>query len=183
MFCHPSQTSATGPTYKIDIVVEGFKTRALLDNGCKVALVRAEVLPKIEQKNDWGSDKLSFRPCSVKSQPKGTGGEEFGASSIVILDILLEKTGKTLTVPCFVPESSKPIWQGAVRNCGVIVGTNAKVEYGVQVVQSNGSVVEPTNRDITHSKEVLCIIYSLTGSTPSPSVDQGGQSNCSMTGQ
>ena len=157
---HLSQTSVTGPTYKVDIVVEDFKTRALLDNGLQVSLVRTEILPKIEQKNNWGLDKLSSHTCSVKSQLKGAGGEELGISSIVILDILLEETGNTLTVPCFVLESSKPIWQGAVRNCGVILGTNATVEYGVQVVHSNGTVVEPVDRDITHSKKVLCITLS-----------------------
>ena len=42
----------------------------------------------------------------------------------------------------------------------MILGTNATVEYGVQVVHSNGTVVEPAGRDITHSKEVLCITLS-----------------------
>ena len=98
------------------------------------------MLPKIEQKNNWGSDELSSHIYSMKSQPKGAGGEELGATCIVILDILLEETGKTLTMPCFVVESSKPIWQGAMRNCGVILGKNATVEYGVQVVHSNVEV-------------------------------------------
>ena len=39
----------------------------------------------------------------------------------------------------------------------MILGTNATVEYGVQVVHSNGTVVEPAGRDITHSK---CITLS-----------------------
>ena len=60
---HPPRTSVTGPSYKVDIVVEGFKTRALLDNGSQVSLVRAEMLPKIEQKNNWDSDKLNSQMC------------------------------------------------------------------------------------------------------------------------
>ena len=56
---HLPQTSVTGPTYKVDVVVEGLKTMALLDNGSQVSLVRAEMLSKIDQKNNWGSDKLS----------------------------------------------------------------------------------------------------------------------------
>ena len=143
---HPPRTSVTGPTYKVDIVVEGYKTRALLDNGSQVSLVRAEMLPKIEERNNWGSEKLNSHKCSVQSQPKGAGGEELGATSIVVLDVLLEETSKTLTVPCFVLESSKPIWQGTVKNCGVILGTNATVDYGVQVVHVNGTVVEPVDR-------------------------------------
>jgi len=41
----------SGPTYKIDIEVEGVKTRALLDSGSQVTLVRAELLPLIERHN------------------------------------------------------------------------------------------------------------------------------------
>jgi len=51
---HSPRTSVTGPTYKINIAVEGFKTGALLDNVSQVSLVRAEMLPKIEQQNNWG---------------------------------------------------------------------------------------------------------------------------------
>jgi len=70
----------------------------------------------------------------------------------------LEETGKILNIPCLVLESSKPIWQGAVRNCRVILGTNAIVEYGVQVVHANGTVVEPVEIDSTvSSKEALCV--------------------------
>jgi len=119
------------------------------------------MLPKIEQRNNWGSDKLSSHTCPVESQPKGAGGEELGATGIVTLDILLEETGKTLTVPCFVLEPSKPIWQEAMRNCGVILGTNATVGYGVQVVHENGTVVKPAVSDSTVScKEVLCVTLS-----------------------
>ena len=97
----------------------------------------------------------------MQSQPKGAGGEELGATSIVALDILLEETDKTLTVPCFVLESSKPVWQGTVMNCGVILGTNATAEYGVQVVHANGTVIEPIYRDTIRSgKEVLCVTLS-----------------------
>ena len=119
---HPPRMSVTGPTYKVDIVVEGYKTRALLDNGSQVSLVRAEMLPKIEERNNWGSEKLNSRKCSVQSQPKGAGDEELGATSIVVLDILLEEIGKTLTVPCFVLESSKPIWQGTVKTVELYLG-------------------------------------------------------------
>ena len=45
---HPPRTSVTGSTYKVNIVVKGFKTRALLDNGSQVSLVRAKMLSKIE---------------------------------------------------------------------------------------------------------------------------------------
>ena len=47
----------SGPTYMIDIQVEEVKTRALLDSGSQVTLVRAELLPLIEQNNGWAPSK------------------------------------------------------------------------------------------------------------------------------
>ena len=41
-------------------------------------------------------------------------------------------------------ESSKPIWQGDLYNCGLILGTNALVSLGFVVSHSNGIVIEPT---------------------------------------
>jgi len=36
-----------GPTYKVDVVVDSIKIRALLDHGAQVSIVRRELLPKI----------------------------------------------------------------------------------------------------------------------------------------
>ena len=37
--------STTGPTYKVDVIVEGLKSRALVDHGSQISLVRTEMLP------------------------------------------------------------------------------------------------------------------------------------------
>ena len=42
-----SDIDTVGPTYKADVTVEGLKTRALIDNGSQVSLVRTEMLPKL----------------------------------------------------------------------------------------------------------------------------------------
>ena len=39
--------------------------------------------------------------------------------------------------------SEKPIWSGELHNCGLILGTNALVDLGFQVMYSNGTVVHP----------------------------------------
>jgi len=48
-----------------------------------------------------------------------------------------------------------------VKNCGITIRTNTTVEYDVQVVHANGTVVKPADRDSTVSaKEVLCVTLS-----------------------
>ena len=41
-----------GLTYKIDITVDGVKTRALLDHGAQVSLACRQLLPVIQEKNE-----------------------------------------------------------------------------------------------------------------------------------
>ena len=53
----------SGPTYKIDIEVEGVKTPALLDSGSQVTLVRAELLTLIEQHKGGTTAKWKERDC------------------------------------------------------------------------------------------------------------------------
>lgn len=62
-------------------------------------MVRAEILAKIEQKNNWD---VQF-PYVFSAIPayKEAGGEVLGTTSIVALGILLEEIGKILTVPYF----------------------------------------------------------------------------------
>ena len=43
--------SNTGPTYKVNVVVEAFKSRILLDNGLQISLVRTGMLPKLKEIN------------------------------------------------------------------------------------------------------------------------------------
>jgi len=133
----------SGPTNKIDIEVEGVKTRALLDSGSQVTLVRAELLTLIEQRKGWTADKWKERDCELKTQPVGASGTELGAEAVVSLHITVEQTGQEVVIPCFVLKSSKPVWQGMVHDCAMVLGTNAMVKYGLRTVHSDGAVVPP----------------------------------------
>ena len=44
--------AARGPTYKVDIVVDGIKNRALLDHEAQVSLARKQLLPITKEKNN-----------------------------------------------------------------------------------------------------------------------------------
>ena len=86
----------SGPTYKIDIEVEGVKTQALLDGGSQVTLVRAELLPLVKQHNGWAMSQWKERDCDVEAQPVGASGQELGAESIVAVHT---ERGKKLLFP------------------------------------------------------------------------------------
>ena len=42
-----------GPTYKVVLEVDGVKTRALIDHGPQISIVRQELLPIIREKHGW----------------------------------------------------------------------------------------------------------------------------------
>jgi len=115
----------SSPTYKIDIEIEGVKTWALLDNGSQVTFARAELLPLIEKHNGWAPGKWKNRDCAVEAQPVGTSGQELGAELIVAVHTVVEQMGQVVVIPCFVLKSFKPIRQGMVYDCAMILGTNA----------------------------------------------------------
>ena len=120
-----SGAKLSGPTFKVNAVVEGVKTRALLDNGSQVTLVRVELLPKIK---GWKLEHQSEQDSNLTTQPIGASGKELGATSVVNLCTTMEQTGQELMIPCFVLQSSKPIWQGVVHDCAMVLGTNAMIE-------------------------------------------------------
>ena len=59
----------------------------------------------------------------------------------------MEQTGQKVIIPCFVMTSAKPIWQGTVIDCAMVLSSNALVELGVQLVQADGSIVSPSISD------------------------------------
>jgi len=78
----------SGPIFKVDVVVEGVKTRVLLDNGSQVTLVRAELLPKIV---GWIPNQIHQQDNPLKAQPIGASGQELGATSVVTLCTVMEQ--------------------------------------------------------------------------------------------
>ena len=75
----------SGTIYKIDIEVEGVKTRALLDSGSQVTLVRIELLTLIEQRKGWTTDIWKERDYELKTQPVGASGTKLGVEAVVSL--------------------------------------------------------------------------------------------------
>ena len=65
----------TGPTYKVDVTVEGIKTRVLIDLGY---LVRTEMLPRLKDLKNWTMEECKKRIKQMVSQPVGAGGEVLG---------------------------------------------------------------------------------------------------------
>ena len=135
--------SNTGPTYKVDINVEGLKSRALVDNGSQISLVRTEMLPKLKL-NGWSMEDCKRKTSKIVSQPLGAGGSELGAKKVAVISVTLEATGKSLHIPCYVVDSARPLWQGTVKNCGLVLGTNAMIGFGMQLVHINGTTVQPS---------------------------------------
>jgi len=136
-----------GPTYKVNITVEGIATRAFLDHGSQVTIVRQQLLPLIRERNQWSDEKCKTKNAPLQAQPVGALGKELGAVGMTILQMEIEETGQNLNIPCYVLESNKPLWKGELKNCAVLLGTNALVEYGFEVSHSNGIPIQPTCRN------------------------------------
>ena len=78
------------------------KTRALLDNGSQVTLVRSELLAKIRAQNSWPLEQCHKKNYLMNTQPIGASGQELGVTSVVATEAKLEHTGQSVTVSCFV---------------------------------------------------------------------------------
>ena len=67
-----------GPTYKVVVEVDGIKTKALLDHGAQVSLLRQELLPMIRQKCGWTMEQYQLRNLELDRQPVGASRETLG---------------------------------------------------------------------------------------------------------
>lgn len=153
-----SESLIVGPTYKVNVTVDGVKTCALLDHGSQVTIVRQQLLPMVKEKQQWTMDNCVERTVPLKSQPVGATGQELGADGIAVLDILMETTGKTCPIPCYVLDSTRPLWSGELEDCGVLMGTNALVQHGFTVKHSNGTEVEPK---IKGSENAITVVKTI----------------------
>ena len=84
-----------GPTYKVVVEVDGIRTKALLDHGAQVSLVRQELLPMIQQKHGWTMEQYQLRNLELDRQPVGASGEALGVMAAVVLKIIIEGTNTT----------------------------------------------------------------------------------------
>ena len=101
-----------GPVYKVDVEIEGLKTRALLDHGAQVSLIRKQMLPQIQEDRGWTKEQCHSRNLVLDQQPVGAEGNSLGAVGVVQLQVKVENMGVHRQVPFYVLDSSKPIWNG-----------------------------------------------------------------------
>ena len=113
-----SQMNEIGSVYKVNITIHGVPTRALIDSGSQVCIIRQQMLPIIKEKCNWDLSDWVSRNLPLNAQPVGAEVSAMGATALVKLEVVIEVTAIKLTVPCYVIDSTKPVWQGAVKNCG-----------------------------------------------------------------
>ena len=85
------------------------------------------------------------RNLPLNTQPVGAEGSVLRATALVKVDVIIEVTGKCLEIPCYVIDSAKPVWQGNVKNCGMIMGTNALVAFQFCISHFNGEKISPVS--------------------------------------
>ena len=142
-----SQMNEIGSVYKVNITIHGVPTRALIDSGSQVCIIRQQMLPIIKKKCNWDLSDFVSRNLPLNAQPVGAEGSALGATALVKLEVVIEATGIKLTVPCYVIDSTKPVWQGDVKNCGMIMGTNALSAFEFHISHSNGIEILPASSE------------------------------------
>ena len=60
-----------GLTYKV-VIVDGVKTRALIDHGAHISIVRQKLLPIIREKHGWTMKKYQQQNLQLDRQPAFT---------------------------------------------------------------------------------------------------------------
>ena len=93
----------------------------------------------------------------MKAQPIGASGQELRATSVVAMETMMKQIEQTLVIPCFVMTSVRPIWHGAIKDCCMVLRTNAMVEFKMQTVNANGNVVKTSDVDIIGHAASSCM--------------------------
>ena len=108
-----------------------------------MSLVCKELLPKIRERNGWTLEECHNRNCKLGGQLTGAGGHELGAIAVVRLQIMMTDCKKQHQVPCNVLESPKPIWNGELKNSGMLLGTNGLNDLGFCIISNDESKLMP----------------------------------------
>ena len=66
--------------------------------------------------------------------------------AIVVLKITIEGTSKAFSVPCYVLQSCKPLWNGELYDCALVLGTNALEALGFWIMHPSGELVNTTGK-------------------------------------
>ena len=108
-----------------------------------MSLLRLQMLPMIKEKKQWSLEQCHSKNMDLDQQPVGAEGNALGAVAVVQLQVKVDSTGVEQDIPLYVLDSTKPIWNGELTNCGVILGTNALSSLGFQISLPDGSTLEP----------------------------------------
>ena len=149
--------------------IDKMKVGTLLDHRAQVSLV--ELLPKIQEKNNWTLEECHVRNCDVEGQPTGASVQTLGAKSAVMLQVATDDNSQ---IPCYVLSSCKPIWSGEMNDCAMVLGTNALEDLGFYIADRSGAKVKSDGEP--PSEQVQEKISQCVNSVPT---DWNDQSNCS----
>ena len=96
-------------------------------------------------------EQFQAKTLMLEGQPQGAGGHDLEAEGIVALQLTVQGTGASQRVPCYILDSSKPIWKGELKDCGLVIRTNAFANLGFSIVDAEGCIVtSEENASQTH---------------------------------
>jgi len=59
------RANTRNPSYKVDVVVQGVKTRGFLDHGAQLSVIRKDMLPAIKKLQGWTADQCHQRNLTM----------------------------------------------------------------------------------------------------------------------
>ena len=159
------QVSSVGPVIYLDVEVEGYPVRAVVDTGAQSTIISRDQLHQIAksmQKSGRGLPTL-VTPSAKLYGRSGSGRSELTITAEAQLQVTLD--GHQVTVPVFVqPGSDIPC----------LLGTNVLPLLGVKFVRSNGiSLVEGTEDtdgccELSGRPEDVTVVPPSSTHTPTP---------------
>ena len=69
-----------------------------------------------------------------------------GSNGCIVLKLAIEGNSNTFNVPCYVLQSSKPLWSGDLYDYALVLGTNALETLGLRITNPNGELVSPVRK-------------------------------------
>ena len=107
------------------------KSRALADHGAQDLLACRQMLPVIKEQNIWIKEQTCAKNFKLDGHLHRSGDQKLCAECIMVLKVTIERTVVVKSVSCSILESSKAFWLSTVKDCGVIIGTNALEQLGL----------------------------------------------------
>ena len=119
-------TGAVGPSYWLQVTVEGLPVSALVDTGSQSTIISRSLLHKVFKhlKENGKALPTLEHPCT---KFKGKGGHAIGVTAQVLFTLAVD--GKSTAVPVFVQPDSE-------QEC--LLGSNVLPALGISVVRANG---------------------------------------------